>query len=394
VSTWAAHSVRFALCTLILAACNGARPPVISSFTAEPDALPAGGGNVTLRWAVTGADGLTIEPGIGPVTGASLLVNVTSSRTFTLSATSAGGSVSAQAEVTVAGGPDRTPPTVAAVSPEHGAAGVTADALIRVTFSEAMDRAATEAAYASDSPGLRPAEVEFAWNDAGTVLGVTPTAPLAYAEGNDYENTAALHYAITFDGGARDLAGNSLAPFTFAFTTLRRLTLTLSGDPAQDGGVEGGVVSNGLIDFQVSTTSRGFVGFDLSGLPETLDPAGLEGATLRVNAQSPMVFTTEVVEVEHVLYGPTLIAPAATTAALRNVGALEQEPPVSDAWKTADVLAAVREDLVNRTPREERSQYRLRCTGCSVTFFAAEVADTDGDARFKLPELRLVFLVP
>jgi Protein of unknown function (DUF1565) len=82
--------------------------PSISSFTVTPDALAAGGGNVTLNWASTGASSLSIDNGVGDVTGlTSKIFNVTATTAFTLTATNATGSTTSQASVTVATSSDR-----------------------------------------------------------------------------------------------------------------------------------------------------------------------------------------------------------------------------------------------------------------------------------------------
>ena len=81
--------------------------PTISSFTATPASLAAAGDPVTLNWATTGATSVAIDNGIGVVTGTSKVVNVTASTTFTLTASNAGGSTTAQANVVVAASGDR-----------------------------------------------------------------------------------------------------------------------------------------------------------------------------------------------------------------------------------------------------------------------------------------------
>ena len=76
--------------------------PVISSFTATPGTLPAGGGNVLLAWNVTGATSLSIDQSVGDVTGqTSKTVAVTTSKTFTLTATNTNGSSTKTFDVTV-----------------------------------------------------------------------------------------------------------------------------------------------------------------------------------------------------------------------------------------------------------------------------------------------------
>jgi hypothetical protein len=94
-----------------LAACSsssGGSGPTITSFTATPSSLPAGGGSVTLAWNVTGATSLSIDQGVGavsPATTGSTTAQVTASKTFTLTATGSSGNSTATAQVTVASGP-------------------------------------------------------------------------------------------------------------------------------------------------------------------------------------------------------------------------------------------------------------------------------------------------
>jgi Carboxypeptidase regulatory-like domain len=92
-----------------LAACSGGggggNGPTITSFTATPSSLPAGGGSVTLAWAVTGATSLSIDQSVGavtPVTTGNKSVQVTASTVFTLTATGSSGNSTMTASVTVA----------------------------------------------------------------------------------------------------------------------------------------------------------------------------------------------------------------------------------------------------------------------------------------------------
>jgi hypothetical protein len=74
--------------------------PKINSFSATPN-LIASAGPVKLEWNVTGADTLSIDQGVGTVTGTNTTVNVAASKTFKLTATNAVTSVSATVTVTV-----------------------------------------------------------------------------------------------------------------------------------------------------------------------------------------------------------------------------------------------------------------------------------------------------
>jgi len=71
--------------------------PVIHLFEATPGNLAAGGGTVTLSWDVSGATGLSVDPGVGtvtPVTSGSLDVVVTEGTRFSLRASGPGNSTS------------------------------------------------------------------------------------------------------------------------------------------------------------------------------------------------------------------------------------------------------------------------------------------------------------
>lgn len=382
---------------LALAACNGgggaATKPVIASFTATPAALPGGGGDVTLAWSVQDATSLSIEPGVGAVTGSSLLVRVAATTTYVLTATGPGGNTMASVTVTVVGATDNVPPTVVSVFPADGATGVRGEVELLIEFSEPMDQNATEDAYASASAGLGPTDVGFSWNAAGTILTVTPAAPLAYAQGTDPSATAALEYVFALGAGATDLAGNALAAVDYGFATLRHITTRLAGDPAQDGDVSGGVVFNGSIDFSVGANTMGFAGFVMDGLPAELDSANVIAARLLLNGEFPCSVLPNQIGVEHVVYGATIISGAVTTEALRSPGFMTPAPE-ADCWNAVDVQAAVADDWTNRAVRGGRSQYRLTCAACMQVFFASEVSETTGDAREKGPVLEVGYLVP
>jgi hypothetical protein len=80
-------------------------PPVISSFTVSPNSVAAGSSG-TLAWTVSNATTLSIDQGVGVVTGlTSKSVSPAATTTYTLTATSAGGSVTAKTTLTVTSPP-------------------------------------------------------------------------------------------------------------------------------------------------------------------------------------------------------------------------------------------------------------------------------------------------
>ena len=179
--------------------------PTINAFSATPSSLTAAG-QVTLIWDVSDATSLSVDSGVGAVTGTSKVVSVASSTAFTLTATNANGSSTSTVTVTVASLP--APPTVVSVSPADGSIGVTADAKIIVTFSKPMDQAATQAAY--QSADLPSTGVTFDWNAAATEMTVKPNAPLIYATGSDPNAVVAKAYAFRLTSTAKDKTGNAL----------------------------------------------------------------------------------------------------------------------------------------------------------------------------------------
>jgi hypothetical protein len=80
-----------------------ARPPSISAFSASP-AVVAPGGDSTLSWTVTGATSITIDQGIGTVTGSSVVITPSETTSYTLTATNDAGSATASTTVTVTSG--------------------------------------------------------------------------------------------------------------------------------------------------------------------------------------------------------------------------------------------------------------------------------------------------
>ncbi|SHG72254.1 hypothetical protein [Massilia sp. CF038] len=75
--------------------------PVIASFGADP-AIVSAGQSFALTWNVTGATAISIDQGIGVVTGSSKAVTAAAGVTYTLTATNASGSKTASTTVTVA----------------------------------------------------------------------------------------------------------------------------------------------------------------------------------------------------------------------------------------------------------------------------------------------------
>ena len=107
------------------------------------------------------------------------------------------------------GGPiDKEAPRIISHYPEADALEVAHDAVVEITFSEAMDRERTEEAFFVSPTG--PLQLKWRGNRLRVAM------PLAR------ERT----YVLTVGTGARDMRGNSLAQsFTLAFATGAQLDL-------------------------------------------------------------------------------------------------------------------------------------------------------------------------
>jgi Bacterial Ig-like domain len=271
-------------------------------------------------------------------------------------------------------------PVVVSVSPANGATGVTANTTIVVTFSKAMDRATTQAAY--QSTDLPSANATFTWDVSDTVMTIKPNTALEYATGTTI-GIEPKRYAYRFTGTAGDKTGMPLAAVTSGFSTLRQITATLQSEAVRDGFVQ----NNGLAksdgtgiyagDDATKVGIRGFLSFDLSGVPGGLSASSFLRATLSLykyevtghpyTALNPCVPSKTTVcaskyvavNLDHVVYGSSLSATDYDTPALGTLGTIDGIQVTGATHPQADVLTALRDDLANRVIRENRSQYRL-----------------------------------
>jgi len=104
--------------------------------------------------------------------------------------------------------PDLTAPTITLMSPDAGDADVSVNALVQVTFSEAMDSQTFNASTFSISDGL--SNVPGSINITGNIAQFNATSPL----------NNATDYTVTLGDSLSDLNGNTLdQEFNFDFTT-------------------------------------------------------------------------------------------------------------------------------------------------------------------------------
>jgi hypothetical protein len=166
--------------------------------------------------------------------------------------------------------PDTQRPTIVSVLPTDASVGARITEPMVVTFSEAMDPAATQNAFAISSPTGSTAT--FLWSTDGKTMTATPTAPFSYGQSVRWQiNTMAA-----------DLAGNRLASLqSQSFQVRRSLTTTLV--PITSGGTEPSVPSGLWVGD--SSSNLVFMAF----LVYTLPPPALEilSATFTATQSTP-----------------------------------------------------------------------------------------------------------
>jgi Bacterial Ig-like domain len=313
-----------------------------------------------------------------------------------------------------------TAPTVVSVSPADGLRGVASGARIVVSFSRPMDQLATQAAYQSGS--LPASGVTFDWDSAGTVLTITPNAPLDYARGMN-TSVAAKAYGFKLTSVAKDKAGNALTPLNVGFTTLRDITVTL-GDRAN---LSGTVQIDGTITDLIpaeepliigdnfnNTGFRTLLSFDLSGIPAGLPSSDLKKVTVQLykyriggdpylNLNSPCNGTDQCDEyatiyLDHVYYGATLEGTDFHSVTLGSLGDFDTWRAGAKVFSQADALAAVQNDLADLVLRGNRSQYRLSfplvTDGGGATDWVLFNSDSTAATDAERPKLILGYLTP
>lgn len=257
---------------------------------------------------------------------------------------------------------DETSPSVTDTQPASSATAVHEDQMILVTFSEPMDQASVEDAYASTD--LPADQVTFTWSPDGRELTITPLAPLAYAEGSGTDPAVVTPktYAITIGIGATDLAGNALAaPMDLSFSTRRRLIALFGLDTALTratlANTSYAVSDIWVGDSQNTSTYRSYVTFDLSTLPADaeVERAQFQGRQLQPDGAP---YNLGAVNVQHVTYTSTLPNVLNAAVAISQPGIMSSDAALEP--KLIDVTPQVIDDMSHRVERSHRSQYRLQ----------------------------------
>lgn len=254
---------------------------------------------------------------------------------------------------TTGAGADTVAPTVKAFTPSGGTQGVARNELIKVTFSEPMDLASTQAAFSISSP--TGATGTFVWTNNNTVLNFVPAVPLPYGQ----------EVAWSLSTSAKDVAGNALsgAAVQAGFRVARYATVRLISLPNFDGVLR----SNRTGDGQKELVPAGdgadnvvrfdYFSFDLSPIP---------GNTKAIVSATFGVYQTAAVGTpytklgnllaDHIFYG-TLDT---EDFFLQAAGTYTLSTTATTGYKTVSVVPKVKDDLADRFNRGNACQFRVR----------------------------------
>lgn len=257
---------------------------------------------------------------------------------------------------TTGAAPDLTPPTVSSVSPGLGAIGVERTAYVQVSFSEAMDTAATQGAFAC-AIGATPVGGSFTWYTHSRVLRFTPAS--------DFVNGVTVSCSVRGGSiGARDVAGNRLAAsYPWTFRVLRAGAIVAPPIAALDGYVYNtGTTHVTLPSTYVGDTSsnlsaRAFFTFSLASLPG--ETRRITGAVAYLYLIGPVGTPSTLgnLYLEHLDFGPSL---SGTDFSLAALSSAVWATPYTAGFHPVSVTSAVQNDFLNRVSRENRVEFRLR----------------------------------
>ena len=205
--------------------------PVISSFTSTPNSS-APGNPVTLAWNVSGATSVSIDNGVGDVTGrSSITVAPVQTTTYTLTASNGSGSTAASVTTTVSSAPtgDTQPPSVPTLV-SVTATSTTQVSLVWTASTDNVGVTGYQITRSGSVVGSVPGTV-LAWTD----ISVGPSTAYVYsvkaydAAGNFSGPSNSVQ--VTTPAGATPPSGACPAPATNAFTGCYYNNQTLSGNP-------------------------------------------------------------------------------------------------------------------------------------------------------------------
>jgi probable HAF family extracellular repeat protein len=207
------------------------KAPVIANFSASPSSVVSGKSS-TLSWSVSDATSLSINQGVGTVTGSSASVTPSATTTYTLTATNSAGSTQATATVNVTAAPT---PSFTTTAPSSATVGK-----VYTYTPEATESGATVTISATSMPsGATFSSGTLTWTPTADEAGIVQSFTLEASDGNG--GTATQTWSVT-----------PVAASSYAYTII---DLGVGGaDGISDSNVVVGVNSNGPAYWDISHT--------------------------------------------------------------------------------------------------------------------------------------------
>jgi Bacterial Ig-like domain len=438
---WMLSGCAVLLASVLTACPPTATKPVITAFTASPTTITSSGTDVvTLAWTVTGATDvaissdnadavITLGAGSPPITATAK--GMKKDTTFTVTAKNATGNSTQDAKVTLGTGA-----TIVSSVPADAATGVAINSTIAVTFSAAMDKALTQAAFTSSSV----TSPTFAWTNGDKTLTVTSSAPLnTPVAAPGVNKTVSYSFAAT----AKDATGAALASTAArTFVTQKAILISLVADSTLTGNViyttgldatanpscgtgtapttlpceqnnydgaiqagDNGGTAGGTKVANPNFSYKGFVGFDITSIPAAVTASTLVSAqvsltqaapvgtpyvlgSLKLQAISGVALATKVTDGDKFFYYEAESTATFDLSADATVGV-----------KNVTVNSTLLLDLTNRSTYGNRSLYRLIFPKTPPIVGKPAEGANDGDgsedlAQFNTGKLNVVYSQP
>ena len=210
---------------------SGGSLPTVASFTGTPTTITAGQSS-TLSWSVTGipAPAVSINDGVGPVSGSSVNVSPSATTVYTLTAVNSVGSASAQVTVTVT--PDTTQPSV----PTNLTATAVSSSQIKLSWTASTDSLGVVAGYRIYRGGVQVGTASTTYYlDSGLAPATTYTYTVAaYDNAGNVSAQSAPASATTMGTGVQtpSISLFSTTPAAIVAGQSSTLAWSVSGIPA------------------------------------------------------------------------------------------------------------------------------------------------------------------
>jgi len=196
--------------------------PVISSLTATPSAITAGQGS-TLAWSVSGATSLSINQGIGAVTGTTHAVTPATTTTYTLTATSPAGNATATSTITVTA--DTQAPTV----PANLVTSSVTETSLTLTWSASTDNVAVTSYRVYRGGTLQATVANNSFSATGLMAATTYSFTVVALDAAGNLSEASVPQSVTTPLGLPVIASFTATPRTLTVGQSSTLAWTVSG---------------------------------------------------------------------------------------------------------------------------------------------------------------------